>query len=96
MKMTNKEYSEYIKKKRTNPHVAQHTEGVVGGLICCLDRGCCSSTKEPACPSKTRPPPQSALCFGRFPTGFEHTTIWQGLLGGTLVPITGFVNSVVS
>ncbi|MGI5936407.1 MAG: stage V sporulation protein AC [Oscillospiraceae bacterium] len=101
MKMTNKEYSEYIKKKADKspmwPNILKAF--VVGGLICCLGQGLLQLYEGAGLPQEDAAAATSiSLVFlGAFLTGlgvYDDMARFAG--AGTLVPITGFANSVVS
>ena len=99
--MTNKEYNEYIKTKTPNSKIFSNCAKafLIGGIICVI--GQClmwlyekwGLDKESAgtCASIT------LIFFGALLTGFDiYPKIAKFAGAGTIVPITGFANSVVS
>ncbi len=99
--MTNKEYNEYIKTKTPNSKIFSNCAKafLVGGIICVI--GQCiiwlyekwGLDKESAatCTSIT------LIFFGALLTGLDiYPKIAKFAGAGTIVPITGFANSVVS
>ena len=99
--MTNKEYNEYIKTKTPNSKIFSNCTKafLVGGIICVI--GQCliwlyekwGLDKESAatCTSIT------LIFFGALLTGLDiYPKIAKFAGAGTIVPITGFANSVVS
>ena len=99
--MTNKEYGEYVKKKTPNSKLIPNMikAFIVGGIICCIGQGitdglmACGLEKENAMTATS-----IILVFlGALLTGvgiYDDIAKFAG--AGTLVPITGFANSVVS
>lgn len=101
MKMTNEEYNEYLKKKSPpSPLVPDMIKAfIVGGLICCIGQGLISLwgmfdlSEEDAATAATI----TLVFLGAFLTGFGlYDDIAKFAGAGTLVPITGFANAVVS
>ncbi len=102
MKMTNKEYSEYVKKKSPNsPLWADMIKAFIsGGIICCIGQGImdayekgCGLTQENAGAATS----VTLVFIGALLTGLHIYDSMAKFAGaGTLVPITGFANSVVS
>lgn len=101
MKMTNQEYGEYIKKKSPpSPLWSNMLKAfVVGGLICCIGQGLgqlyelAGLSKEDSATLVS----MTLIFLGALLTGlgvFDKIAKFTG--AGTLVPITGFANSVVS
>ncbi len=101
MKMTNKEYAEYVKKKTPNSKLVPNMikAFIVGGLICCIGQalidglGAAGLSKENAATAESI----ILVLVGALLTGvgvYDNIAKFAG--AGTLVPITGFANSVVS
>ena len=101
MKMTNKEYGKYVDKKSPNsPTWGNMIKAfVVGGIICCISQAimdgysACGLTEESAATATSI----SLVFLGALLTGlgiYDNIAKFGG--AGTLVPITGFANSVVS
>lgn len=101
MKMTNKDYNEYVKKKSPNSPLWTNMikAFVVGGIICCIGQGLLDGYKAlgvsediaATCTSIT------LVFLGVFLTGLKvYDNIAKFAGAGTLVPITGFANSVAS
>jgi stage V sporulation protein AC len=101
MKMTNKEYGEYVKQKTPNSKLVPNMlkAFLVGGIICCIGQaitnGYCAAgmDKESAATATSI----TLVFLGAFLTGigiYDNIAKFAG--AGTLVPITGFANSVVS
>lgn len=99
--MSKEEYGEMVKKKSPNSKLFPHMVGafLIGGTICCIGQGFIDLYKYLGIPKN------AATAFGSI------TLIFIGALltglgiyckiakyggAGTLVPITGFANSVVS
>lgn len=99
--MTNKEYSEYVKTKTPNSKLFTNCikAFVSGGIICTIGQGFiwifqnCGLDKESAGTYTS-----IVLVFlGAFLTGLNiYPKIAKFAGAGTVVPITGFANSVVS
>jgi stage V sporulation protein AC len=101
MKMTNQEYNEYIRKKAAKPPIWTNMlkAFVSGGLICCLGQALMQLYQSSGLPQEDAAAATSiTLVFlGAFLTGlgiYDDMAKFAG--AGTLVPITGFANSVVS
>ncbi len=101
MKMTNKEYSEYVKKKTPNSKFGLNMVKafLVGGIICCGGEGLLNwftalgLNEEDAGVATSI----TLVFIGALLTGlgvYDNIAKFAG--AGTLVPITGFSNSVVS
>lgn len=101
MKMTNREYNEYIRKKQPRSPLFKDMcrAFLVGGLICCVGQvfmqvyGNCglSETDTAAATSITM------VFLGALLTGLGiYDDIARFAGAGTLVPITGFANSMVA
>ncbi len=101
MKMTNKEYAEYIKKyENTSPLFRNMALAyLVGGLICTLGQAFLNLylylglDKE----SASTAVPVTLIFLGAAFTGLKvYDNIAKYAGAGTIVPITGFANAVVS
>lgn len=101
MKMTNKDYLEYVKKispkSKLIPDIIRAF--VVGGLICCLGQAILSGFKAAGLDEKDAGSATSIclILLGAVLTGlgiYDRLAKYAG--AGTLVPITGYANSVVS
>lgn len=101
MKMTNNEYSDYVKRKSPkSPLIPDMLKAfLIGGLICCIGQAfgdmyqSFGMTEENASIATAI----SMVFVGAFLTGigvYDNLAKFAG--AGTLVPITGFANSVVS
>lgn len=101
MKMTNKEYAEYVKKKSPNSPLWGDLlrAFLIGGLICCLGQGIADIFAAFGTPTDTAATAASVtlVFLGALFTGIGIYDDLAKVAGaGTLVPITGFANSVVS
>ena len=101
MKMTKKEYGEYVKKKSPNSPIAGNMikAFVVGGLICCIGQlimnGYMSAGLDKT--NAGTATSVSMVFIGALLTGLKiYDNIAKFAGAGTLVPITGFANSVVA
>ncbi len=101
MKMTNKEYAAYVKKVTPNSKLIPNLlkAFLVGGLICCLGQGILDGMKAVGLSEESAATATSILLvlLGALLTGvglYDDIAKFAG--AGTLVPITGFANSVVS
>lgn len=101
MKMTNKEYAEYVKKKSpSSPMWGDVLRAfLIGGLICCVGQGIGDVFAAFGTPEDTAATAASVtlVFLGALFTGigiYDDLAKFAG--AGTLVPITGFANSVVS
>jgi len=101
MKMTNKEYSDYVKTKSPKSPMGGNMirAFISGGAICCIgqaiQRGYLSlgMIKDIA----TTATSITLIFIGVLVTGFKvYDNIAKFAGAGTLVPITGFANSVAS
>ena len=99
MKMTKKEYGEYVKKKTPNSPVLLNMlkAFLVGGLICCLGQLILNGwskigfTEEQAATATSI----TLVFLGALLTGLKlYEKIAKFAGAGTLVPITGFSNSI--
>ena len=101
MKMTNEEYNEYLKKMSPPSPLGKDMlkAFLVGGIICCIGQGLIAlwgsfglSEKDAATATTI-----TLVFLGAFLTGFGiYDRIAKFAGAGTIVPITGFANSVVS
>lgn len=101
MKMTNKEYGEYIKKKSPNSNLSGNMlkAFISGGVICAIGQGILNLFKYYGLGADEAGTATSiTLVFlGALLTGlgvYDRMAKFSG--AGTLVPITGFANSIVS
>lgn len=101
MKMTNEQYAEYVKKKSPNSPIGGNLlrAFLIGGLICCIGQGITDGGMALGLDAETAATAASmSLVFlGAFFTGlgiYDDVAKFAG--AGTLVPITGFANAVVS
>jgi len=101
MKMTNKEYHAYVEKKSPKSKLPRNLllAFLVGGLICCLGQGILLLYRAFGLGEQDAATAASvSLVFlGAFLTGlgvYDDLAKFGG--AGTLVPITGFANSVVA
>lgn len=101
MDMTNEEYSQYVQKKSpSSPLWSDMLKAfLVGGIICCIGQALIAlfghfdlSDKDAATAASI-----TLVFLGALLTGFGlYDSIAKFAGAGTLVPITGFANSVVS
>lgn len=101
MKMTNKEYGEYIKGKSQNSPMFTNLLKAfgVGGFICCIGQFLTDTYKNIGLSQLDASSATSVtlIFVGALLTGmgvFDDIAKFAG--AGTLVPITGFANSVVA
>ncbi len=101
MKMTKKEYGNYVKKKAPkSPLLANMAKAFVsGGIICCIGQALINAYKYAGLPKDGAGTATSiTLVFlGALLTGlkvYDNLAKFSG--AGTLVPITGFANSVAA
>ena len=92
--MTNREYGEYIKGMAPGSPVAKDLVKafIVGGLICCLGQGLSMLYTDAATAVSMTLIALSAVLTGL--NVYDQMARFAG--AGTLVPITGFANAVVS
>lgn len=98
--MTNEEYGEYVNKKSPNSRLGFNTlmAFIIGGLICTLGQGLLMIysryfSQETAAVLESI----SLIFLGALFTGlglYDDIAVYGG--AGTLVPITGFANAMVS
>lgn len=101
MKMTNKEYAEYVKKKTPNSKLVPNMlkAFLVGGIICCIGQGLLDGLGAAGLAKENAATASSIILVfvGAILTGAGvYDNIAKTAGAGTLVPITGFANSVVS
>ncbi|NLO48309.1 MAG: stage V sporulation protein AC [Clostridiales bacterium] len=101
VKMTNKEYQEYIKSKTPNSKIGSNLikAFISGGLICLIGQGVLILYKSFDLSTETALSATSVtmVFIGALLTGlgiYDKLAKFGG--AGTLVPITGFANSIVS
>jgi stage V sporulation protein AC len=101
MKMTNEQYAALVKKKSPNSPIVKNMikAFVIGGLICCVGQlisDCYTSLKLDQETVKTATS-VTMVFIGTLLTGFGvYDKIAKHAGAGTLVPITGFANSVAA
>ena len=101
MNMTNEEYGEYIKKRQPKSPLGKDLAFafLIGGAICCIGQGITDVFSHFGL-GKTDAGSAASITMvflGALLTGlgvYDNLGKFGG--GGTLVPITGFANSVVS
>lgn len=101
MKMTNKDYSEYVKTKSPNSPMSTNLikAFVVGGIICCIGQGLLDAYTAMGLSEDIAATGTSVtlVFLGVLLTGLKvYDNIAKFAGAGTLVPITGFANSVAS
>ena len=99
--MTNKEYGEYVKKKTPNSTILKNCVKafLIGGLICAIGEGFITLYKAIGLDKESAATFESiTLVFlGALLTGLDiYPKIAKHAGAGTVVPKTGFANSVVS
>lgn len=99
--MTNKEYGEYVKKKSPNSKMFTNIikAFLIGGLICVIGQGIINGYKAAGLSQDDAATATSItlVFFGALLTGLGiYDDIAKQAGAGTLVPITGFANSVVA
>lgn len=99
--MTNKEYNEYIKTKTPNSNVFTNCikAFISGGIICVIGQCLISLFKKWGLGTEDAATWESIVLvfFGALLTGLDiYPKIAKFAGAGTVVPITGFANSVVS
>ncbi|MGI5970255.1 MAG: stage V sporulation protein AC [Oscillospiraceae bacterium] len=101
MKMTNKEYAEYVKKKSPNSSLWLNMlkAFISGGIICAIGQAFIELYKNAGL-DKTEAGTAASVTLifiGGLLTGLHvYDKIAKHAGAGTLVPITGFANSIVS
>ena len=101
MKMTNQDYGEYVKTKSPNSKTGRNLirAFLTGGVICCVGQGLNNLYQSLQLNEETAATAASiTLVFlGALLTGLNlYDNIAKFAGAGTLVPITGFANSVVA
>jgi stage V sporulation protein AC len=98
---TNKEYKKYVEKKSPKSNIVKDTVSafIIGGLICIFTQGISNFLKARSVDEETIKSalPVIMVGLGAFFTGigwYEKLAKYGG--AGTIVPITGFANSIVS
>ena len=100
--MTNKEYNEYIKSMAPGSPVGKDLVKafVVGGLICCLGQGLSMAYRDFAGLGEEDAATAVSMTLIFLSALLTGLNVYDKLArfagAGTLVPITGFANSVVS
>ncbi len=101
MKMTNEEYAKYVKKRSPKSKLLPDiiSAFIIGGLICCLGQGINTGFTKLGLDEKSAGSATSIclILIGAVLTGlgiYDKIAKFGG--AGTLVPITGYANSVVS
>ena len=99
--MTNKEYNEYIKTKTPNSKIVSNCVKafIVGGIICVIGQCLLWLFKKWGLDEESAGTFTSItlIFFGALLTGLDiYPKIAKFAGAGTVVPITGFANSVVS
>ncbi len=100
-KMTKQEYQEYVKKQTPNSPIVKNCicAFIVGGLICVIGQGISDFYKMFELPEDTVATATSItlIFLSALLTGLDvYGKIAKFAGAGTLVPITGFANAVVS
>ena len=100
-KMTNEQYNEYVKQKTPNSHILKNCiwAFLIGGLICCIGQIILNLNKSTGLSDDSAASAASiTLVFlGALLTGLDiYPKIAKHAGAGTVVPITGFANSVVA
>jgi len=100
--MTNKEYIDYVNKKTPNSKILKNTvlAFIIGGLICCIGQAFSNFYRImfnlSAEDAKTAVP-ITMVFLGALFTGLNlYNKLARYAGAGTIVPITGFANSIVS
>ena len=100
-RMTPEEYGEYVKKKTPGSHLAKDCikAFLIGGAICALGQGFLNLYKYLGVPEDQASTlvTVTMVFLGTFLTGLNvYPKLAKHAGAGTLVPITGFANSMVS
>jgi stage V sporulation protein AC len=101
MKMTNREYEEYIKKYENKSPLLKNLAlaYLIGGLICVLGQALLNLYKSLGLDEETAPTAVSVtlVFLGALFTGLKlYDNLAKHAGAGTIVPITGFANAIVS
>ncbi|MDR0294387.1 MAG: SpoVA/SpoVAEb family sporulation membrane protein [Oscillospiraceae bacterium] len=101
MNMTKKEYAQYVKSKAPSSRLARDTAlaWLSGGAICVLGQGLIDWYKALGLPVETASATASMTLVAAAAVltafrAYDSVAKWAG--AGTLVPITGFSNSMVA
>lgn len=99
--MTNKEYNEYVKTKTPNSKIVRNCifAFLIGGLICCIGQALLTIYKKFGLSEENASSAVSItlIFLGALLTGLDiYPKIAKYAGAGTIVPITGFANSVVA
>lgn len=99
--MTNEQYSEYVKSKTPNSHIFKNCVWAffIGGLICCIGQLILNLYKSAGLSNESAATALSItlIFLGALLTGLDiYPKIAKRAGAGTIVPITGFANSVVA
>ena len=99
--MTKNEYQKYIDQKTPNSTLGKDLclAFIIGGLICCIGQAIGDGLKAMGADTETAASATSVVLvfLGAFLTGIGvYDSIAKFAGAGTIVPITGFANSVVS
>ena len=102
IKYNKEEYKEYVEKKSPKPSYIKNyiLAFIVGGIICCIGHGIndiymkmISLDKETASAATS----MTLIFIGSFLTGLGvYDLIGKRAGAGSIIPITGFANSIVS
>ncbi len=100
-KMTAQEYNEYVKQKTPNSKIAKNCimAFLFGGLICCIGQAILNMYKYFGLAEENAAAATSItlIFLGALLTGLDiYPKIAKHAGAGTIVPITGFANSVVA
>lgn len=100
-KMTNEQYNEYVKTKTPNSNIIKNCiwAFLIGGLICCIGQALLSLYKKAGLSDDSAATAVSItlIFLGALLTGLDiYPKIAKHAGAGTIVPITGFANSVVA
>ena len=99
--MTKNEYQKYIDQNTPNSTLGKDLclAFIIGGLICCIGQAIGDGLKAMGADTETAASATSVILvfLGAFLTGIGvYDSIAKFAGAGTIVPITGFANSVVS
>lgn len=99
--MTNEQYNEYVKSKTPNSHIVKNCiwAFLIGGLICLIGQIILNLYKSVGLSSESAATALSItlIFLGALLTGLDiYPKIAKHAGAGTIVPITGFANSVVA
>lgn len=100
--MTNKEYIDYVNKKTPNSKILKNTvlAFIIGGLICCVGQAFSDFYRimfNLSVEDAKTAVPITMVFLGALFTGLNlYNKLARYAGAGTIVPITGFANSIVS